>query len=404
MSNTEESSDRPVDEQNKSHAGHLRSNSYDRAVSGEHSKINDSIVENPSPKCDKKLSEIKQIDNDIYIIKWIEFNHERVPILLQNVNGPCPLLAIANILLLRQRIRLNPNAGAISTEHVIAMIAEYILQIDTTKLSADDRANYEQNVADALSILPKLQTGLNINLKFNGVDKFEYTRECIVFDLLGIQLFHGWVIDPQNNELQKIVNTNGSSYNQLVEKMIRQKQSNNEELARESLLIEQFLDENRSQLTHYGILQLHETMRDNQLAVFFRNNHFSTIWKNNKQLLLLVSDEGFANHTSIVFETLTDIDNDSSFTDGYGQKWQKPVPVDVSRDHDLAIAIHNEERSQHHEASIQQQQQQQQQQHYHPQQQRYAEEYYCEQSSGKYKKKHRRRSHDEDRDSSCILS
>ncbi|CAF4267194.1 unnamed protein product, partial [Rotaria sordida] len=51
-----------------------------------------------------------------------------------------------------------------------------------------------------------------------------------------------------------------------------------------------------------------------------------------KQLLLLVSDEGFANHTSIVFETLTDIDNDSSFTDGYGQKWQKPVPVDVSRE------------------------------------------------------------------------
>jgi hypothetical protein len=45
------------------------------------------------------------------------------------------------------------------------------------------------------------------------------------------------------------------------------------------LLIEQFLDENRSQLTHYGILQLNQTMRDNQLAVFFRNNHFSTIWK-----------------------------------------------------------------------------------------------------------------------------
>ena len=45
-------------------------------------------------------------------------------------------------------------------------------------------------------------------------------------------------------------------------------------------LIEQFLDDNRSQLTHYGIMQLNETMRDNQLAVLFRNNHFSTIWKN----------------------------------------------------------------------------------------------------------------------------
>jgi hypothetical protein len=71
---------------------------------------------------------------------------------------------------------------------------------------------------------------------FSGfsVDQFECTRECSVFDLFGISLYHGWVIDPQNNELKGIVNSNASSYNQLVEKMIRQKQSNQEDLARES--------------------------------------------------------------------------------------------------------------------------------------------------------------------------
>jgi hypothetical protein len=37
-------------------------------------------------------------------------------------------------------------------------------------------------------------------------------------------------------------------------------------------------------------------------------------------------------HSSIVFETLTDVDNDSVFTDGYGQIWRKPVPVDSSRE------------------------------------------------------------------------
>jgi hypothetical protein len=137
---------------------------------------------------------------------------------------------------------------------------------------------------------------LTFYLFFFSVDKFEYTRECIIFDLLNIQLFHGWLIDPQDTELQTIVAADAPSYNQLAEKMIRQRQSEREELVRESnsnetlrflsylyhsgLLIEQFLDENRSQLTHYGILQLNQTMRDNQLAVFFRNNHFSTIWKN----------------------------------------------------------------------------------------------------------------------------
>lgn len=41
---------------------------------------------------------------NFYLIKWIEFNCENLPILLQNANGPCPLLAIFNVLLLRKRV------------------------------------------------------------------------------------------------------------------------------------------------------------------------------------------------------------------------------------------------------------------------------------------------------------
>ena len=54
-----------------------------------------------STECDIKPSETQ----DFHLIKWIEFNYEHLPILLQNVNGPCPLLAIFNILLLRKRVR-----------------------------------------------------------------------------------------------------------------------------------------------------------------------------------------------------------------------------------------------------------------------------------------------------------
>lgn len=62
------------------------------------------------------------------------------------------------------------------------------------------------------------------------------------------------------------------------------------------ILIEQFLDENRSQLTHYGILKLNETMRDNQLAVLFRNNHFSTIWKHNVSNILSLKNLFFSKY------------------------------------------------------------------------------------------------------------
>lgn len=57
----------------------------------------DTDVKTTPAECDNK---------DFHLIKWIEFNYEQLPILLQNVNGPCPLLAIFNILLLRKRVRL----------------------------------------------------------------------------------------------------------------------------------------------------------------------------------------------------------------------------------------------------------------------------------------------------------
>ena len=36
------------------------------------------------------------------------------------------------------------------------------------KLLNEQQANYEQNIEDALAVLPKLTTGIDINLKFNG--------------------------------------------------------------------------------------------------------------------------------------------------------------------------------------------------------------------------------------------
>ena len=95
------------DETKSSSGARLRSNSYDKAVfrSSENSEVISSSLSNPSSQCDRKTSENQPKDGGIHMIKWIEFNYERLPILLQNQNGPCPLLAIANILLLRKRVK-----------------------------------------------------------------------------------------------------------------------------------------------------------------------------------------------------------------------------------------------------------------------------------------------------------
>ena len=56
-------------------------------------------------------------------------------------------------------------------------------------------------------------------------------------------------------------------------------------------------------------------MKDGQLAVFLRNNHFSTLCKENSVLYLLVTDQGFLHQPQVVWETLDNIQGDTVFVD-----------------------------------------------------------------------------------------
>ena len=89
----------------------------------------------------------------------------------------------------------------------------------------------KQNMMDAISILPKLQTGLDVNVRFTSIVDFEYTPELIVFDLLQIPLYHGWLLDPESVETASAVGS--CSYNQLVDKIINNKSSPKPELVTE---------------------------------------------------------------------------------------------------------------------------------------------------------------------------
>ncbi|KAF5906557.1 ubiquitin carboxyl-terminal hydrolase MINDY-2 isoform X2, partial [Clarias magur] len=53
----------------------------------------------------------------IYHIKWIRWKEENTPIITQNENGPCPLLAIMNVLLLAWKVNNNKNNNNNSNKH-----------------------------------------------------------------------------------------------------------------------------------------------------------------------------------------------------------------------------------------------------------------------------------------------
>ncbi|XP_062024747.1 uncharacterized protein LOC133740819 isoform X2 [Rosa rugosa] len=54
--------------------------------------------------------------------------------------------------------------------------------------------NQQQNIADAIDLLPRLATYFVVNIRKSD---FEFTPECTIFDMLDIPLYHGWIVDPQ---------------------------------------------------------------------------------------------------------------------------------------------------------------------------------------------------------------
>ena len=98
-------------------------------------------------------------------IKWVQFHGTRSPVITQNVNGPCPLLALINVMLLKGKVQL-PSALEVIT---IGQLMDYIgdTMLDSAPAQSE-QPDFLQNMQDAVAIVPKLQTGLDVNVKFSG--------------------------------------------------------------------------------------------------------------------------------------------------------------------------------------------------------------------------------------------
>jgi len=124
----------------------------------------------------------------LYPLKPITFFQTPTHILLQNANGPCPLLSLANALILRRTITLpnrNISTCVISFDELVELLANIAIDLPSS-------ANNATDLEALLKLLPSMARGLDVNVTFtNGVDGYEFTEEVGVFDLFGIPLTHG---------------------------------------------------------------------------------------------------------------------------------------------------------------------------------------------------------------------
>ena len=87
------------------------------------------------------------------------------------------------------------------------------------------------------------------------------------------------------------------------------------QLAEDANTIQEFFKTTASQLTVHGLVKLHEEVRPRELCVFFRNNHFSTLFKKGHQVYLLLTDLGYQQQQGLVWELLNDIDGNTTLVD-----------------------------------------------------------------------------------------
>ncbi|KAJ6821836.1 uncharacterized protein M6B38_130665 [Iris pallida] len=151
-----------------------------------------------------------------YRTKHVQFLGRSTPIILQNDNGPCPLLAVCNVLLLRNSLDLGPDSPEVPLNRILSAVAEKLIDSNSHIQFKDDEyaVNQQQNIGDAIDLLPRLATGIDVNVQFRKVNDFEFTRECAIFDLLDIGLYHGWLVDPQDTDMAAAIGS--KSYNTLV--------------------------------------------------------------------------------------------------------------------------------------------------------------------------------------------
>lgn len=266
-----------------------------------------------------------------FSLKTISYFGRQLVIICQNENGPCPLLAISNVLLLEGKINISTDKSMISLTELIGLVVDAILE--KTNLTSNPAHNLQTGYV--LDVLPKLAQGLDLNVIFDRVESFEFTQEITLFDVLGIRLFHGWLSDPKDESVHCVVGR--ASYNHLIFKMVEYRtlldqispsddplsppakkdgtalSTEETQLLGEGAVVETFLAQTAPQFTYCGLLKLYENMEDRQLAVFFRNNHFSTIFSFNGQLFVLVTDQGYLHEPSVVWELLSDTDGNTEY-------------------------------------------------------------------------------------------
>jgi ubiquitin carboxyl-terminal hydrolase MINDY-1/2 len=308
----------------------------------------------PRPMPNTK-SETYQIKN----INWFDAkarrNPRRSPILVQNANGPCPLVALVNALVMTTPAEMTDTAlieTLRSREQVsLGLLLDAVFdELMSPRRLHDDTAL--PDMSELYDFLKGLHTGMNVNPRFIPTEEtvkmfkrtslthlhpsergdmipgtFEDTKEMDLYATFSIPLIHGW-LPPKNEAVYEALKRRAVSYEDAQNLLFREEEledklSNTRQIGlteeeqqvyQDILTIKSFLSISATQLTPWGLEVVTKAMTPGAVAILFRNDHFSTLYRHPQtmQLLTLVTDAGYATHDEVVWESLNDVNGEMS--------------------------------------------------------------------------------------------
>lgn len=221
-----------------------------------------------------------------YSVKWTTLFGMPVAVVctsMLTVPEPRPLLALFNVLLLRNVVTLPPNAASVTHQHLEAMLLEVLMEKGGSSAA-------ETSMALCLEHFPKMKSSTILDRMFAGPTAFTpASKEAGVFAAFDVRLCHGWLPDP-HDEAAAMLQTMSQS-----------------ELERaqgrggfQDKLVTKWHDATaKSQFTNHGLCEVHAAFNDKEVGVLFRKNKHCTILKYSGELHVLLTEAGRFNSAAL---------------------------------------------------------------------------------------------------------
>lgn len=247
-------------------------------------------------------------------IVWSQYE-QKTPILLQEENGPCPLIAIVNSLLLQadieaRTVNLETNAVESSKTQGIRVLLESAengrVDLDTI---VDALVVYLQAFSgldpDTITLIesqmPSLIYGLDVDVNLVHGTCSQKGLAYDLFKAFNLTFVHGWCREPVLEVPSDAVFHQHQTYDEIQDFLLK----DTSKLACE---VKEWLETNSTQLTPHGLKKLDEVLAPDLISVFFRNNHFSSLYKgHDHDFYLLITDRDFSKHAGFVWQSLTSV-------------------------------------------------------------------------------------------------